>query len=70
MLNENNKSDIESFEFRTTRIVCMLALLIFILFILVTLLPLCNVGGLDGTRVRRPKAFRKFKNITFGNLIF
>ena len=69
-LNETNKRDIESTFFRTTRIISMLALIIFILFILVTLLPLCNVGGLDGTRVRRPKAFRKFKNITFGNLIF
>ena len=68
-INENQK-DVESALLRTTRIVCMLALIIFILFILVALLPLCNVGGLDGTRVRRPKAFRKFKSITFGNLIF
>ena len=69
-LNESNTRDVESVFFRSARIISMLALIIFILFILVTLLPLCNVGGLDGTRVRRPKAFRKFKNITFGNLIF
>lgn len=67
---ETNSYNEESWGWRTARILCTLALTVFILWLLLTLTSLCIVSGLDGSRVRRPKAFKKFKNITFGNLIF
>ena len=60
----------ESDLYRAARIICTLILIFYILFMFMTLVPLCHISGMDGSRVRRPKAFRKFKKMTFGSLIF
>lgn len=60
----------ERTEFRAARIVCTLALIIWVLFMTFALLNLCYLSGIDGSRVYRPRAFKKFRKISFGNLIF
>ena len=37
---------------------------------ILVLVPLCNLSGLDGSRVCRPNSFKKFKKVPFGSLIF
>ena len=55
---------------RALRILGSLFLIGFTLFLFGALIPLCNVSGLDGSRVRRPNVYREFGKITFGSLIF
>ena len=61
---------IERYQFRAIRIICILSLIVFVVFMALTLIQLCYISGIDGSRVYRPKAFKKFRKITFGNLIF
>ena len=60
----------ESWGWRSARVLSTLALMIFVIWLFFTTVSLCIASGLDGSRVRRPKAFKKFKNMSFGSLIF
>ena len=60
----------ERFTLRATRIICTLSLIVWVIYMTCTLYNLCYISGIDGTRVLRPKAFKYFRKITFGNLIF
>ena len=56
----------ESLTFRAARIIgtlseSTLTLIFFCIYLTLTLVPLCIISGLDGSRVRRPKAFKKFR---------
>ena len=51
----------ESLTFRAARIIGTLTLIVFCIYLTLTLVPLCIISGLDGSRVRRPKAFKKFR---------
>ena len=60
----------ERFNLRMGRILCTLFLIVWVIYMSFTLYNLCFISGIDGTRVLRPKAFKKFRKISFGNLIF
>ena len=68
--HDDEDSQKESSGFRAARIICTLILICYIFFLFITIVPLCIVSGIDGSRVRRPKAFKKFKKMSFGSLIF
>ena len=53
----------ESFNLRAARILCTLSLIIWVIYMSITLYHLCYLSGIDGTRVHRPKAFKKFRKI-------
>ena len=66
----NDTTQAEAELFRSVRIVALLCLMLFTVYLAFTFVSLLTMCALDGTRVRRPTDFQKFKRVPFGSLLF